>query len=133
MHHLILILVLALSLPLQAKDYHLYYLGGQSNMDGYGHNKQLPANLKKPMSDVLIFHGNPSKDTQPVDGRGIWTTLRPGHGVGFKSDGKANRYSGRFGVEITFAQQLKKLYPGRNIALIKYSRGIRRSCDPGIR
>lgn len=107
----------------QATDYYVYYLGGQSNMDGYGFVDQLPDELAGPVEDVPIFHGNTSPDGVPVDGKGIWSTLRPGHGVGFRSDGTQNTYSGRFGVELTFARRMKELYPDRRIALIKYSRG----------
>ncbi|MFK7777963.1 MAG: sialate O-acetylesterase [Gimesia sp.] len=106
-----------------AKTYRVYFLGGQSNMDGYGFVKALPQNLKQPISDVMIFHANPAADGVPVDGRGIWSTLQPGHGAGFKSDGTENVYSNRFGVELTFAQTLKKLAPEENIAIIKISRG----------
>jgi len=41
----------------------------------------------------MIFHANPAPDAVPVDGRGIWTPLKPGHGAGFQSDGKTNSYS----------------------------------------
>lgn len=106
-----------------AKDYKLYYLGGQSNMDGYGRVKELPAEFRAPQTDVPIFHGNTSPDGAAVDGRGVWAALRPGHGVGFKSDGKTASYSQRFGVELSFARRMRKLQPSAAIALIKYSRG----------
>lgn len=106
-----------------AKDFYVYYLGGQSNMDGYGYSKELPEELAKPLDAVPIFHGNTSEDDKPVDGKGIWSTVRPGHGVGFKSDGKTNTYGKRFGVEVTFARAIRKQFPDRNIAIIKYSRG----------
>lgn len=116
-------ILLVFSLTATAKDFAVFYLGGQSNMDGYGYLKELPESLNKPMNGVMIFHGNTSPDNTPVDGKGVWSTLRPGHGVGFQSDGKANTYSDRFGVELSFAQKLKALNPDMNIALIKYSRG----------
>ena len=106
-----------------ATDFHVYYLGGQSNMDGYGYVEQLPEELKSESKEVWIFHGNTSKDRTPVDGRGLWAKLKPGHGVGFRSDGKTNTYSKRFGVELSFARQLQQQYPDRRIAIIKYSRG----------
>lgn len=109
---------------IQAKDFHLYYLGGQSNMDGYGFVSELPENLKtETMEDVWIFHGNMGKDGQKADGRGKWTELKAGHGRNFKSDGTTNTYSDRFGAELTFARKLKELHPDQNIALLKYSRG----------
>lgn len=106
-----------------AKTYKLYYLGGQSNMDGYGKLQELPPELAGPVEGVRIFHGNTARDGDPVDGRGIWAELIPGHGRGFSSDGKTNSYVDRFGVELTFARRLKELMPNENIALIKYSRG----------
>lgn len=95
----------------QATDFHVYYLGGQSNMDGYGYVNQLPDELNGPVDGVPVFHGNTSRDNQPVDGRGVWSTLQPGHGVGFSSDGKTNKYSGRFGVELTFARTITAQHP----------------------
>lgn len=107
----------------RATDFHVYYLGGQSNMDGYGYVKQLPDDLQPTSPDVLIFHGNTAADGTPADGRGLWSRLRPGHGVGFQSDGQTNRYSDRFGVELTLGRRLQEIYPERRIALVKYSRG----------
>lgn len=118
-----LVSALCLSQSAFAKTYRVYFLGGQSNMDGYGYTKDLTADLKQPMSGVMIFHANPSPDGVPVDGRGIWSQLKPGHGAGFKSDGITNSYSNRFGAELTFAKTLKELAPKENIALIKISRG----------
>ncbi|MCK4749328.1 MAG: hypothetical protein KAT15_19880, partial [Bacteroidales bacterium] len=101
----------------------VYYLGGQSNMDGYGYNKDLPGSLKRPLGNVWIFHGNPVGDDQSNGGLGKWEVLEPGHGVGFSSDGTSNTLSDRFGVELSFVKRLQELYPGEAIALIKYSRG----------
>ena len=118
---LFLLLLLPPSLGLTA-EYKLYFLGGQSNMDGYGYVKELGEGFNAPDA-TYIFHGNPSPDAKPVDGRGLWTKLRPGHGVGFSSDGTTNRYSNRFGVELTFASRLRELAPSDKIAIVKYSRG----------
>ncbi len=106
-----------------AKDYRVYYLGGQSNMDGFGRTSELPDNLQQGVDGVWIFHGNPTPDATATDGRGVWSPLRPGHGYGFSSDGSQNKYSDRFGVELTLARRLRELYPDQPIALIKYSRG----------
>ncbi|MBA4321643.1 MAG: hypothetical protein C0408_02380 [Odoribacter sp.] len=105
------------------KVYKVYYLGGQSNMDGFGFIRDLPAEINKPVPGVFIFHGNTSEDEKEVDGKGIWTNLLPGHGAGFNTDGKVNNYSDRFGVELTFAIRMKQLDPMANIAILKYSRG----------
>lgn len=107
----------------QAKDFHVIYLGGQSNMDGYGFVKELPEDLAGGVDGVWIFHGNTQKDGVPVDGRGMWSPLKSGHGRNFSSDGKTNTYSDRFGVELTLATRMKELFPDKNIAIIKYSRG----------
>ncbi len=113
----------SLTTPLLATDYDVYYLGGQSNMDGYGFVRELDDEAQKMSSPVYIFHGNTSPDGAAVDGKGIWSRLQPGHGVGFQSNGKTNQYSDRFGVELSFARQLQEQFPDKKIALIKYSRG----------
>lgn len=107
----------------KGSEYRVYYLGGQSNMDGYGLVSELPADLAGEMQGVMIYHGNTAADNTPVDGLGMWSTLCPGHGVGFSSDGTNNSYSDRFGVELTFAGKMKELFPDEKIAIIKYSRG----------
>jgi hypothetical protein len=104
-------------------SYKLYFLGGQSNMDGYGYVVDLPPAMNAPVPGVWIFHGNDVADDSIGGGLGIWAELRPGHGVGFSSDGASNTYSDRFGVEQTFALRLLELDPGANIAIVKYSRG----------
>jgi hypothetical protein len=116
-----------------ADTYYVYYLGGQSNMDGYGEVAGLPKALNTPVDGVYIFHGNPAADRAPgrplqsmassPGGSGLWTRLQPGHGAGFTSDGKANTYGSRFGVELSFALGMQSKHPERKIALIKYSRG----------
>lgn len=106
-----------------AADYHLYYLGGQSNMDGYGQVAELPADQQGPVAGAMIFHGNPAADGTPADGRGVWSPLRPGHGAGFSSDGVENKYSERFGVELSLARRLLEQRPERRVAFVKYSRG----------
>ncbi len=107
----------------EAKEYWLFYLGGQSNMDGFGYTKDLPESLRQPVSETYVFHGTQGLDGQPLAGQGIWAPLRPGHGTGFHSDGKVNHYSDRFGVELSFAAKLRELYPDQPFAFIKYSRG----------
>ena len=68
----------------QSAEYRVFYLGGQSNMDGYGRVSELPESDRAAVNDgVMIFHGNTARDGEAVDGRGVWAKLRPGHGVGF--------------------------------------------------
>ena len=120
---LIIIILTVSSSCTKEKVYKVYYLGGQSNMDGYGYIADLPAEINKPVTGVYIFHGNISEDGAEVDGKGIWTILKPGHGTGFSSDGNVNNYSDRFGVELTFAIRMQQLDPKANVAIIKYSKG----------
>ncbi len=127
MRTIILISMLGMSAagPAAAKEFRLYYLGGQSNMDGYGKVSELPAEFKgsDTYEGVYIFHGNMGLDGRKPDGRGAWLPLKPGHGRNFKSDGSKHTYSDRFGAELTLARTLRKHYPDANIAFIKYSRG----------
>lgn len=106
----------------KTENIRLFYLGGQSNMTGFGYNKELPNDLKKPMNDVFIFQGNPVGDEEENGGIGTWEKLQPGHGLDFKTDGTKNNLSERFGVELSFARKLKELYPNEKIAIIKYAR-----------
>ena len=112
-----------LSLAQKQEEILLFYLGGQSNMDGFGYTKDLPDSLKTKLKNVFIFHGNPAEDEDLGGGKGTWETLKPGHGRGFSSDGSKNTLSDRFGIELSFAKKLTALYPNKKIALIKYSRG----------
>jgi hypothetical protein len=106
----------------KGKTYRVYYLGGQSNMEGFGTNKDLPEELRGPVPGVYIFHGNQALDGKPVDGRGLWAPLQPGHGVGFRSDGRVNSTTERFGCELSLGRRLHELEPDAGVALIKYSR-----------
>lgn len=121
-----LILSCAMALNAQTARYdtiRVYYLGGQSNMDGFGYNRELPDSLKGVFEKAWVFHGNPAGDNLPGGGLGFWDKLQPGHGIGFQSDGKINSLSDRFGIELSLAGKLLELFPGESLALIKYSRG----------
>lgn len=109
--------------PAYGTVYKLYYLGGQSNMDGYGFVKELPAELTEPVAGVRIYQSSAEQDNSPIDGAGMWSALLPGHGRDFKYDGVQNIYSDRFGVELTLARWLRELDPTSYVAFIKYSRG----------
>jgi len=123
------LLLLFLLLPLlstgqpETDTYRLFYLGGQSNMNGYGYNSELPDSLNKTFDDVWIFQGNPAPDDTTSGGKGLWAPLKPGHGKDFTSDGTTNNRSDRFGVELAFAAYLQSQYPQDKIALIKYAKG----------
>ncbi|MDN5201910.1 sialate O-acetylesterase [Fulvivirgaceae bacterium BMA10] len=120
---LIILPAMVLSQQKEVNTIRLFYLGGQSNMDGFGYNTDLPESLNKTFDDVLIFHGNPVGDDQENGGLGKWDVLKPGHGTGFSSNGNNNNLSNRFGIELSFVKRLQELYPNEKIALIKYSRG----------
>ena len=106
-----------------AETYHLYFLGGQSNMVGFGYNNELPADLNKAVPNTRIFLGDPQNDFQPAEGNGLWPTLTPGFGTGARSDGESVATSNRFGPELAFAAHLQELRPGEHIAIIKYAKG----------
>ncbi len=120
---LILLPTLAICQEMEKDTIRVFYLGGQSNMDGYGFNSDLPDDLKKEFKDVFIFHGNPAPDESSTGGTSEWQTLKPGHGLGFSGYKSKNKLSKRFGIELSFAKKLQKLYPNEKIALIKYSKG----------
>ena len=101
----------------------VYFLGGQSNMQGYGFNKDLPLDLNRKFKNAYIFQGNSLVDNSSGAGLGVWEQLQPGHGTGFSSDGKVNKHSDRFGVELSFAATMSGNNDNKQkIALIKYSR-----------
>ena len=106
-----------------AEPWHVYFLGGQSNMDGYGFVNELPAELNRTIDGAMIFTGNVANDNDTSGGVGIWEPLQPGHGTGFTSDGEANAHSDRFGPELAFGATLRTLQPESRLAIIKYSRG----------
>lgn len=91
-------------------------------MAGHGYNKDLPDSFNIKMVNVYIYQGNSTLDYQPALGLGKWEQLQPGHGEGFKSDGKKNYYSKLFGPELSFGKNIAELFSDENIAIIKYSR-----------
>lgn len=103
--------------------YKVYYLGGQSNMDGFGQNDELPEGLAQKVAQVPIFQGDPAEDGAEGGGLGFWQPLRPGHGNGYRSDLESAIYTERFGPEISFAAAMIDAHPGEKIAIVKYSRG----------
>ncbi|PKQ46514.1 sialate O-acetylesterase [Confluentibacter flavum] len=101
----------------------VFYLGGQSNMSGFGKNSELPDSITSNFNNVWIFQGNPAPDENESGGLGIWTEITPGHGWKFTSNGKENNLSEYFGVELSFAKKIREYYPNEKIAIIKYCRG----------
>jgi len=101
--------------------YKVYFLGGQSNMEGFGVTAELTDRDWADASEVMIFTGHPAGDDQTAGGRGRWARLSPGFGIGFKSNSKRNTLSDRFGPELSFGAAMAAR--GEKIALIKYARG----------
>jgi hypothetical protein len=122
--------IIAILLPLigicqqaERDSVRVFYLGGQSNMSGFGKNSELPDSITSFLNNVWIFQGNPAPDEDDNGGLGIWAKLVPGHGWEFTSDGKENKLSNYFGVELSFAKKLREYYSNDKIAIIKFSRG----------
>jgi hypothetical protein len=121
---MIILFVIPLTTFSQEKEkFRLFFLGGQSNMEGHGLNAELPDSLTLIDEDIWIFHGNPVPDESKIGGLGKWDVLKPGNGAGFSSDGIENQLSDEFGPELSFGKRLKELYPNDKIAIIKYARG----------
>ena len=109
--------------PGDPKYFDLYFFGGQSNMAGFGDNKNLPAEYERTAENVYLFHGAMGSDGGEIAGQGQWSPLTPGFGAGFEFKNGENKYSERFGPELTFGHHMTSLQPERNIAIIKYVRG----------
>ncbi|MCC9603595.1 sialate O-acetylesterase [Stieleria sp. JC731] len=105
-----------------ADEFDLYFLGGQSNMEGFGKVDELPEDLQGRLADVYIFHSPPLPDQTAAVGDGFWSGFQPGHGTGFQLRNGSNRYSDRFGLEVSMLHALKQQNPARKIAVIKYAR-----------
>ncbi|QZD96173.1 sialate O-acetylesterase [Qipengyuania gelatinilytica] len=103
--------------------YKVYFLNGQSNMEGFGYSEDLPDGAAAQAAGVLIFHGRTLQDGSAGGGEGLWTPMQPGHGFGFETDGKTNSYSDRFGPELTFAGSMSAARDGERVAIIKFTRG----------
>ena len=78
----------------------VFFLGGQSNMAGYGVNAQLTSPYNSPPSDVKIWDNGTSQ----------WVALRGGFG------GTADY----FGPEVSFGYAIHTTFPNDNIYLIKH-------------
>ncbi len=122
---MIVLLSLAALMPglVMATEYRLYFLGGQSNMDGYGWNRDLPKEAQGTVDGVRIFAGVSVADGESGGGAGAWTALQPGLGTWFGFSDGEYKLSDRFGPELSFGQRLRELDPDRPVALIKFSRG----------
>lgn len=114
---------IVLSQNVEKETIRLFFLGGQSNMEGHGLNAELPDTLADTIENVWIFHGNPTGDENKTGGLGRWDNLKPGNGAGFSSNGTVNKLSHKFGPEVSLGKRLSALYSNEKIAIIKYARG----------
>ena len=105
----------------QVDIWKVYYLGGQSNMDGYGHNSKLPDSLRKKIPNAMIFNGKRDNEGSLNGGIGKWSIVEPGHGYMFETNGNFNSLSKMFGPELSFSDKMTE--SGEKIAIIKYSFG----------
>ena len=99
-------IIISCNSSIKLDTWKVYYLGGQSNMDGYGHNSQLPDSLKKRIPNAMIFNGKRDNEGSPNGGIGIWSSVEPGHGNMFQTDGVSNSLSKMFGPELSFADKM---------------------------
>jgi hypothetical protein len=107
----------------EGKTYEVYFLGGQSNMDGFGYVAELDDDLRGEVPGAVIYTGRSVADGEEGGGAGLWAPLRPGFGFEFQTDGTTNRLSGRFGPELTFGHAMTAADPAARIAIVKVSRG----------
>lgn len=102
--------------------YKLYFLGGQSNMEGFGFAEDLPQAYKDIDPDIMIFNGNQVPDDTTGGGFGQWMPLSVGFGTGYRATKDSVYLSTRFGPELSFGKRIAELSKEK-IAIIKYARG----------
>jgi hypothetical protein len=108
----------------QPTTYEVYFLGGQSNMEGFGFNNEVSAeDMTRLHGEVPIFVGQMALDNETYGGVGMWQPLQPGFGTGFKTNGTANQLSERFGPELFFGATMADQSSGTRVAIIKYALG----------
>ncbi len=107
----------------ETKTYKVYFLGGQSNMVGYGNVEKLPHELDRGIDRVMIFAGRSAFDGEIDGGEGVWAPLTPGFGYGFSTDGRSVSLSDLFGPELSFGATLSSAKPDSSIAIVKYTLG----------
>lgn len=103
--------------------YALYFLGGQSNMEGFGYVSELGPEWGEPPTDLYIFQPNLTNDEQPSDPASRWVPVTPGFGTGYAVRNGEPLPGGRFGLELSFAHRMRELDPKTPIAILKYGKG----------
>lgn len=107
----------------QKPEADLYILAGQSNMDGQGSVDDLPDYLSGIRNNAWIYSPNRRDDQQPIDDRGFWDRLRPGHGDGYQTDGERSFLSDSFGPELSFVERLMGFNSEKTVLIYKYAKG----------
>lgn len=92
---IVLLLIAGIGPPASAAHLKVFLLGGQSNMVGRGAASGLPAALRGPQPDVLLYEGGSLGGLQPS--------------------------GSRFGPEVTFGRTIADARPGDHFALIKHA------------
>jgi predicted alpha/beta superfamily hydrolase len=122
MKKIIILVLMLFTSEIKATDYQLYYLGGQSNMEGFGFTQDLSADYQSIDNGIMIFNGNQSGDDTMTGGFGTWMPLSPGFGTGYQATEDTIELSNRFGPELSFGKSIAKL-TNKKVAIIKYARG----------
>jgi iduronate 2-sulfatase len=99
---------LALAQPLCAKEWRVFLLAGQSNMEGVGVAAEAPANLLAQPA-VRLYHSPTVHSALPAN---QWNPLKP-----------AGISATNFGPELAFAYRVAEAFPSESIALIKHAKG----------
>lgn len=111
---------LCVSFPVNAEEYRVYLIAGQSNANGRGDASQLADPLSLPQRDVRFYwHRTQKVDNAKWVPEDQWTDLAPGTGHGTSKP----VHPKEFGLEISLGAELVKAYPKSKIAIIKYSHG----------
>jgi hypothetical protein len=98
----------------------VFVLAGQSNMAGSARNDHLPASYSVPPANVFVYYaqyqalnGQPNNVILPLN-------------AGFGNDATL------FGPELGFGFELAKMYPGRQIYIIKFAVGATYLCNENV-
>lgn len=102
------VVTLCFAAPSWAKEWRVFLLAGQSNMEGVGVAAEAPTNLLT-QADVRLYHSPSVHSSLPAN---QWNPLKP-----------AGISAANFGPELASAFRLAEAFPGENIALVKHARG----------
>jgi hypothetical protein len=91
-----------------AKEWRVFLMGGQSNMEGVGIAAEAPQNLVS-QPDIQLYHSPSVRSGLPAN---QWNSLA-----------SAGVSPSNFGSELSFAYRMAEALPGENIALIKHAKG----------